>query len=113
MIKELANHLERLGIAINRPTVYRNREPLLAAIEELLLGVTLALNNPNVETCTFERISDSDPDAFCFVIKTYGVPGATIAIPSNVRIACPVFSPDRKVVRPGLVGDSDLPRPQH
>jgi hypothetical protein len=93
LIRELSRKLGKLSIPIKRSTVYRNRRALFAVIEELLLGVTLELTNPNVESCTFERLAPNDSDAFCFVGRTHGLTNGIITVPENVGVAFPLFSP--------------------
>jgi hypothetical protein len=93
LIKEFCKDLAKLGIQIDRPKTYRNRCALLGVIEELLLGVSLELNNPNIESCVFEGTSDDGPDAFCFVLQTHGLSNGVVTIPPEVRIAFPVFGP--------------------
>lgn len=93
LIKELSKELGRLGIPLRRSITYRHREALFAAIEELLVGVTLELTNPNVTTCTFERLNSDDPDTFCFVVRTRGLSNGAITMPENVGTAFPLFSP--------------------
>jgi hypothetical protein len=93
LINELSRDLGKLGIPLKRSTVYRNREPLFAAIEELLLGVSLELKNPDVISCTFERLDPNNPDTFSFVVRTRELSNGIIDLPDNVGIAFPLFSP--------------------
>jgi len=94
LIKMLCKDLAMLGIQIDRPKTYRNRGPLLAVIEQLLLGVSLELKNPNIVSCIFERTPAEGLDAFCFVLQTHGLSNGVITIPPEVTIAFPVFGPN-------------------
>ena len=93
LIRELSRELGKLGIPLNRSIVFRNREPLFAAIEELLLGVTLELKHSEVTSCTFRKLEPNNHDTFSFVVMTRGLSNGIIDIPENVGIAFPLFSP--------------------
>jgi hypothetical protein len=66
LIKGLSKELEDLDIPLKRSTTYRNRQQLFNVLEELLDGDSIALKDPNVDTCVFKRLIPDNPDSFLF-----------------------------------------------
>lgn len=93
LTKDLSRELGKLGIPLKRSTTYRNRGHLFTALEELLDGVSIELNNPNISSCTFKRLLPTDPDTFCFVVEFTRPPIGSVDLPEGVGVGFPLFSP--------------------
>jgi hypothetical protein len=91
LIKELCQDALSLDIAIDQSKLEGHRQEFEAALVDLLDGVSLKLQNPDVESCMFQQVTDKGNELLVVVVETKGLPSGVIRVPANVKLAFPVF----------------------
>jgi hypothetical protein len=93
VIKELSSALNNVDVATaNEKLLLLQVNHIRALFEEVLDGVELKLNHPNISNCKFEAGTSKHGDRFAFTTHFIGLEKApVIQIPTKVGMAFPVF----------------------